>query len=397
MRFKVGKMSDKKLTLDDILNDDAFGILDIQTKATHIKTDEDRLIDEFEEINIFLDKNKREPSSGSMSEYGLLAKLKKIRNDDIAKKTLKPFDRHNLLGYAEIDIPTLQEVLDDKSGILDVDDDFSVFQYQHIPKEQDRAKIDFVARRKPLDDGEFVPYEKMFHKVHQEIKDGIKLIKPFEYEMLKEGGFYISNGVMLFLKSVNWTRKVQTFESGVHNRPDGRAIVIFENGTESNMMFQSLYKNLHGSNGKAVLPNDEITNEDKSSGWIYILKSKSQRAEIKNIENLYKIGFSSVPVEERIKNAKNEATYLYDDVTVVCTYEVYNINAKKLEQLIHRVFASACLDIEFTTKDNLRINPREWFVIPKEVIEQAIGLILTDEIVHYRFDKDCQLLVRKDN
>lgn len=390
-------MSDKKLTLDDILNDDAFGILDIQTKATHIKTDEDRLIDEFEEINIFLDKNKREPSSGSMSEYGLLAKLKKIRNDDIAKKTLKPFDRHNLLGYAEIDIPTLQEVLDDKSGILDVDDDFSVFQYQHIPKEQDRAKIDFVARRKPLDDGEFVPYEKMFHKVHQEIKDGIKLIKPFEYEMLKEGGFYISNGVMLFLKSVNWTRKVQTFESGVHNRPDGRAIVIFENGTESNMMFQSLYKNLHGSNGKAVLPNDEITNEDKSSGWIYILKSKSQRAEIKNIENLYKIGFSSVPVEERIKNAKNEATYLYDDVTVVCTYEVYNINAKKLEQLIHRVFASACLDIEFTTKDNLRINPREWFVIPKEVIEQAIGLILTDEIVHYRFDKDCQLLVRKDN
>lgn len=390
-------MSDKKLTLDDILNDDAFGILDIQTKATHIKTDEDRLIDEFEEINIFLDKNKREPSSGSMSEYGLLAKLKKIRNDDIAKKTLKPFDRHNLLGYAEIDIPTLQEVLDDKSGILDVDDDFSVFQYQHIPKEQDRAKIDFVARRKPLDEGEFVPYEKMFHKVHQEIKDGIKLIKPFEYEMLKEGGFYISNGVMLFLKSVNWTRKVQTFESGVHNRPDGRAIVIFENGTESNMMFQSLYKNLHGSNGKAVLPNDEITNEDKSSGWIYILKSKSQRAEIKNIENLYKIGFSSVPVEERIKNAKNEATYLYDDVTVVCTYEVYNINAKKLEQLIHKVFASACLDIEFTTKDNLRINPREWFVIPKEVIEQAIGLILTNEIVHYRFDKDCQLLVRKDN
>lgn len=389
-------MSDKKLTLDDILNDDAFGILDIQTKATHIKTDEDRLIDEFEEINIFLDKNKREPSSGSMSEYGLLAKLKKIRNDDIAKKTLKPFDRHNLLGYVEIDIPTLQEVLDDKSGILDIDDDFSVFQYRHIPKEQDRAKTDFVARRKPMGDREFAPYEKMFHRVHQEIKDGIKLIKPFEYEMLKEGGFYISNGVMLFLKSVNWTRRVQIFESGEHNRPDGRAVVIFENGTESNMMFQSLYKNLHGSNGKVVLPNYEITNDDESSGWIYILKSKSQRAEIKNIENLYKIGFSSMPVEERIKNAKNEATYLYDDVAIVCTYEVYNINAKKLEKLIHRVFASTCLDIEFTTKDNLRINPREWFVVPKEVIEQAIELILTDEIVHYSFDKDNQVLVRGD-
>lgn len=79
-------MNDKKLTLDDILNDDTFGILDIQTKATHIKTEEDRLIDEFEEINIFLDKNKREPSSGSMSEYGLLAKLKKFVMMTLPKK-----------------------------------------------------------------------------------------------------------------------------------------------------------------------------------------------------------------------------------------------------------------------------------------------------------------------
>lgn len=403
-------MSDKKLTLDDILNDDAFGILDIQTKATHIKTDEDRLIDEFEEINIFFDKNKREPSSGSMSEYALLAKLKKIRNDDIAKKTLKPFDRHNLLGYVEIDIPTLQEVLDDKSGILDIDDDFSVFQYRHIPKEQDRAKTDFVARRKPMSDREFAPYEKLFHQVHQDIAEGRRKIIEFKDvdAELKAGRFYFIDGVMIYLESVEFGRDNDNLSINTARRKDGRTKTVFENGTLSNMYYRSVGKLIYDGGAKMISDLDKaeqlvffdepqhIDNEDVSSGWIYILKSKSQRAEIKNIENLYKIGFSSVPVEERIKNSKNEATYLYDDVAVVCTYEVYNINAKKLELLIHRVFASACLDIEFTTKDNLRINPREWFVVPRKVIEQAIGLILTDEIIDYSFDKDNQVLVRED-
>lgn len=101
---------------------------------------------------------------------------------------------------------------------------------------------------------------------------------------------------------------------------------------------------LHAFNTK-----DDINDEDEFR-WIYVLKSKSQRPEIKVIENLYKIGFSSTPVEQRIKNAKKEATYLYDDVAIVNTYEVYNLNAKKFEQLMHRVFATACLDIEFDTK-----------------------------------------------
>ena len=66
-------MPDKKLTLDDIFNDDSFGILDTKTKPAQSKTEEERLIDEFEEINVFFDKNHREPSQGSMSEYALMS------------------------------------------------------------------------------------------------------------------------------------------------------------------------------------------------------------------------------------------------------------------------------------------------------------------------------------
>jgi hypothetical protein len=71
------------------------------------------------------------------------------------------------------------------------------------------------------------------------------------------------------------------------------------------------------------------------------------------------------------------------------------LNAKKFEQLIHKVFASACLDVEFDTKDNLRVNPREWFIVPKNVIEEAIELIMNGEIVNYKFDARIQQLIQK--
>ena len=402
-------MSDKKLTLDDIFNDDTFGILDTKAKATQVKTDEDRLIDEFEEINVFFDKNHREPSQGSMSEYALMARLKKVRNDEVIKKTLKPFDRHNLLGHVDIDSPTLEDVLNDDSGILDTSDDLSIFKYRHIPKEEDRAKTDFMAKRKPLGDREFAPYEKMFHKVHQEIKDGKRKIIEFKNvdDELEAGRFYFIDGVMIFLESTEESRKDSNLKSSMINRKDGRTRTIFENGTVSNMYYRSVSKAIYNGGAKMVSELDRaeqldsfditenINDEDESLGWIYILKSKSQRPEIKDIKNLYKIGFSSTPVEERIKNAKNEATYLYADVAIVETYQIYNLNAKKFEQLIHRVFATACLDIEFDTKDNLRVNPREWFIVPKDVIEEAIQLIVSGQIIDYKFNKELKILVEK--
>lgn len=402
-------MSDKKLTLDDIFNDDTFGILDIKTNVAQVKTYEDRLIDEFEEINIFFDKNHREPSQGSMSEYSLMARLKKVRNDEVIKKILKPYDRHNLLGHVEMDPPTLDDVLNDDSGILDTSEDLSIFKYRHIPKEEDRAKTDFVARRKPLGDREFAPYEKMFHRVHQEIKDGRRKIIEFKDvdKELRVGGFYFIDGVMIFLESAETSRKDSDLKSSMINRKDGRTRTIFENGIVSNMYYRSVSKAIYNGGAKMVSDLDapeqlqfnnleDINNEDESFGWIYVLKSKSQRPEIQNIKNLYKIGFSSIPVEERIKNARNEATYLYDDVAIVATYQIYNLDAKKFEQLIHRVFATVCLDVEFTTVNNLHCNPREWFVVPFETIEQCINLITNGTIANYKYNKVLGVLVKDD-
>ena len=404
-------MSDKKLTLDDIFNDDTFGILDIKTNVAQVKTDEDRLIDEFEEINIFFDKNHREPGQGSMSEYALMARLKKVRNDDVVKKILKPYDRHNLLGYVEMDSLTLDDVLNDNSGILDTSDDLSIFKYRHIPKEEDRAKTDFVARRKPLGDREFAPYEKMFHRVHQEIKEGKRKIVEFKDPdmQLNEKSFYFIDGIMVYLEKLEGEkRQNENLSHETLKRKDSRTRTVFENGTVSNMYYRSVAKAIYAGGAKMVsnleateqlniFDNiDDVNKQDLSSGWVYVLKSKSQRPEIKNIDNLYKIGYSSVPVEERIKNAKNKATYLYDDVAIVATYQIYNLDAKKFEQLIHRVFATVCLDVEFTTVNNLHCNPREWFVVPFETIEQCINLIISGTIANYKYNKVLGVLVKDD-
>jgi len=393
-------MTKKKLSIDDIFNDDDFGLLDSKVKTSTVKTDEDRLIDSFEEINVFTDKNKREPNKSSMSEYGLLAKLKNFRENETQKKVLKPFDRHNLLGYVEMEKQTIDDILnDDDLGLLDADKDLDIFKFKHTPRPEDRAETDFVAQRKPMKEKEFEKYEVMFQKVHKEIKEGKRKIKPFTNieKNLHVGDFYLMNGIMLYLESANLNKEEIKHRSSIRVRVVGRTRTIFENGTYNNMLFTSLGRGLQ-QDGKLItnlydkIEQDLFVNtglvkeEDLQTGWIYVLKSKSTNAEIRGINNLYKIGFASNSVDKRIKNARHEATYLFADVQKVATYKVYNRNADKLEALLHRFFANACLDIDLFNEKGQRLNPREWFVVPFEVIEETIQLILNENIVNYEYN-----------
>lgn len=402
-------MSKKKLTLDDIFNDDEFGLLDSKAKTSTAKTEEDRLIDSFEEINIFIDKNNREPSTSSMSEYGLLAKLKNFRQDEAKKRIVKPFDRHNLLGHVEMAKPSLDDILnDDDLGLLDTDKDLSIFTFKHTPKQEERAETDFVAQRKPLKEKDFKPYEVMFQKVHQEIKEGKREIKPFKNieKNLHIGNYYIMDGILLYLESADLERTEWEQKSGNRVRVEGRTRTIFENGTESNMLYRSLGKQIQ-KNGKLITNSNEYTEnqlfvssglveeEDVLTGYIYVLQSKSKNPKISTIKDLFKIGLASTSVEDRIKNAKNEATYLFADVHLKAKYPLYNRNADVLENLLHRFFAPACLDVEFSNDKGQRINPREWFVVPFEVIEDAIQLILNGSVVNYKYDSINKKIILK--
>jgi len=392
-------------TLDDIFDDDDFGLLNQKEKSGNLKTDEDRLIDSFEEINAFYMKNNCEPSTASMSEYNLSARLKGFRSNDSKKKILKPFDRFNLLGEVEMVKKTLDDILaEDDLGLLNPEGDLSIFEFKHTPKVEKRADTDFVAQRTAIPNKDFEKYEAMFKLVHEDLKKGRRKLLPAEnvYKNIQVEHFYLLDGMLLYLQSAILNEE----EIGGRKRLDGRTVTIFENATMSNMLYRSLGKVIQ-KNGMVITDTDEnvqyqlskntglLEDKDLQSGWIYVVKSKSNRSEIANVKNLFKIGFSTTKVAERIKNASKQSTYLYSDVEIIATYSCYNLNVQSFEKLIHRFFAENCLNIDIYDANEHRLVPREWFVVPLQVIDEAILLLINGTIVNYKFDNVSQAIVLK--
>jgi hypothetical protein len=227
---------------------------------------------------------------------------------------------------------------------------------------------------------------------------------------LKAGNYYVNNGILLYLKEVDYEDREWSRGEAEKNRirkfSDGRTMTIFENGTYSNLLFRSLSKVLT-LNGKAVTQNSDdvaesivkksegITADDKESGFIYVLESLSEDVRINSIKNLFKIGYSKNPVEQRIKNAEDEPTYLLAPVRVMGEWQCFNMKPQKLEQLLHNFFGASCLDIDITDRHGRRHRPQEWFIAPLEVVEEAIDLIMTGEVVNYRYDAHSLAIVKR--
>ena len=390
-------MSNKK-TLEDIFNDDEFGILESKAKVSNIKSEDERLIDSFQEINAFYEKNNREPKADVfvVSERGLGVALRELRKNNKKIEILKSYDTYNLLGNVTVEINSIDDILnDDEFGLLDTDETLEIFKLKNIPSSKDREETDFVARRKPIKEKDFFQYETAFKKVHQELREGKRKLHEFKdvEQNLEQGKYYLLDGLLLFLEKDG----IEERQIKDRIRKDGRTRIIFENGTESNMYYRSLAKALY-NNGRIVSDTDSdtenelfknanIVNEtDLETGWIYILQSKSTNKNISEIKDLYKIGFSKTDVRDRIKNAPKEPTYLMAEVHLVSTYKCYNVNPHKFEQLLHRFFGDVCLNVDIHDDKGRRITPREWFVVPLPIIDKVIDLILSGEILEYKYD-----------
>lgn len=397
-------MPKKKLSIDDIFEDDDLGILDDKNTSSLVKTADTRMLESFEEVNTFIDEHNREPEqSNGITEMRLYMRLKGFRENDKKKFQLKDADRHNLL-FEPRKTESIDDILNDDFGILDEDEvDESIFDFKHTPKE--KKETDFVAQRKSMSDSEFEKYDKLFKKVHKELKLGLRSLKPFKNveKNLIEGKFYILDGVMLYLEVGDISEAVREF--GERTRKDVRTRTVFDNGTYSNMFYRSLGKQLYKGgrivtdlekdSEKELFTNaEQLDTEDQETGWIYVLKSKSDHPEISKIKDLYKIGFSTVPVQKRLINANKEATYLNADVELIASFRCVNINTQKFENLIHKFFKNAQLQIDIYDGNNNRITPREWFVVPYDIIERAIGQFISGEIVNYYYDFENERIVR---
>lgn len=383
-----------KKDLLDLIDDDDLGLLDIEIKAPSI-TPDDRLSNSFMEINEFFSLYNTEPKTGGdIHEHKLASRLKHIRENKEQRDFLSKYDTHDLLKIKVKDLDTVNDIFeDDDLDMLSVEDD-SIFDIKHVPINYYRKIAELIARRKPCKD--FNDFESLFIQYQKDIKSGKNKLRVFEHGDIKQGAFFVLDGVLLYVESIR-----MDLEKDKHGKEDGRLRCIFENGTESGMRFRSLQKSLE-INGRTVIDEDDqitladkISGDDMETGYIYVLKSLSTEPKINSIKNLFKIGFSTTNVEKRIQNAEQDPTYLMSPVSIVATYQCFNMNPQRFERLVHRFFGEVCLGLEITDNAGKNYLPKEWFIAPITVIEQAINLIIKGEIVNYIYDKTQMKIIRR--
>ena len=166
---------------------------------------------------------------------------------------------------------------------------------------------------------------------------------------------------------------------------DRRLRLIFSNGTESNLLLRSLQRAFYNDPAARRLASPEsgqlsfggeLEADDVESGTIYVLRSLSDHPYVaQHRDIIHKMGVTGGRVETRIANAENEATYLLAKVEVVATYKLAGINRIRMENLFHRLFATARLNITINDRFGHPVQPEEWFLVPLFVIDEAVARI----------------------
>ena len=402
-------MIDWDKELAEVLKDPVFA--DVKPTQHRISSS-DRLVKSFDEITVFVESNGRKPSAdGNMSEKMLYKRLEGIKADKSKCDKCNPYDRLNLLGeqtevgdvccepqtaYEETveeeksEDELLAEIL--KDPIFNISPEMeAIFDLpEYMRKDIERAQADYIGKRIQCED--FEKYEPMFQRVHAELREKKRRLIKFKEAHLQEGNFFVVGGVLTYLE------KIHQLQKDSNHKIDGRIRCIYENGTESDILLRTLGKNLFKDGYTVTFNEDEdgflenkftVTNKDIANGYIYVLKSKSTDPDITKYKNLYKIGFTTQTVEERIANAKKQATYLYADVEIVATWKVYNVKSVALETAIHHLFDKVQLQLtagEYT--------PKEWYVVPLDIIDEAITLLMSGKKVAY--DDTLQQLVTEE-
>ena len=379
--------------LEAIFNDPLLADVTAPRKRV---TSSDRLIAGFQEILAFYEANGRLPED-TPEEASLFHKWAGLLKSDKKIERCRPFDDLGILPQLvqSVEEPQaeyhrelteeeqLEAILNDPL-LADIEDgvDLGLFDVPEYMRQrlEARKEAEYIGKRRPCED--FDKYADGFKEIQQGLKSGKYRLVKFSEQHLKVGRYFIEQGVIGYLAAF------ENEERNLLGRLDGRTRVIYENGSEADIKFRTITKNL-SVDGYSITDCSDMTPEefeqcftlndnDVESGTIYVLRSKSSRPEIASIKDLYKIGFTVTSVESRIANAKNEPTYLCADVEVVATWKVYNVKSSTFEALIHKLFAPVQLQV---TVDGHR--PQEWFIVPFKVIQEAINAIIIGKPIEY--------------
>lgn len=344
-----------------------------------VNTAEDRLAEGFNKIVAFVERSRRIPDQNAedIAEMALGVSLANIKSDKDKVEKLREIDE---LGLLEIEkAPESLEKLFEIDG--DLFDQNELFNINALPNHGQPRNTGDVAKRKSISNSDFHHFRKIFEAKQDGLKNGkYRLVKFRTVTEIKLHGFYIVDGIMCYVEQIGKQKEV-------FGRQKERIRVIFENGTESNMYLRTLSSELYRA-GYIVVDNmKEKEDAEDAVGYIYILKSLSDDPVITTIKNLYKIGVTTGSVEDRIKNAETDPTYLMAPVEIVASYQLTGeYQPIKVESLIHRFFADAKVDMQIIDNFGLEYTPDEWYSVPTEAIEEAVDRIIDKSLTKYYYD-----------
>lgn len=364
---------------------------------------EERVIAGFEEIQRFYEKNGRAPLHGE--DHDIFERLYAVRLDRLrtlpeCRALLEPLDHQGLLtgglGVAQPPATYNLDQLAAELGAAAEADDITVLR--HVRSNADKRAAEEIADRKRCED--FEKFKPLFERAEADLKTGLRQSQPIEagHRAIEAGDFFILDGVMLYVAGVGEPLKTTAGEV------DRRLRLIFANGTESNLLLRSLQRAFYNDLAarRLVSPasgqlsfGGEFEADDVESGTIYVLRSLSDHPYVRQHRNLiHKIGVTGGKVETRIADAEHDATYLLAKVEVIATYKLAGINRTRMENLFHRLFASARLDITINDRFGHPVQPAEWFFVPLFVIDEAVERLRDGSITDYVYDPNAVRLVK---
>lgn len=390
----------KKLTDEDDALLAELGVEVETKKAKKYTAREERIIAGFEEIQKFVEEQGRLPDHGEdkdIFERLYAVRLDRIREQEECISLLKDSDHQNLLDGIYKPARNIPDDMDDDELLaqlgMDEKEENSITNLKHVKSRAEKKVAEEIANRTPCED--FEQFKLLFEAVKNDIDTGYRNTIRFRKDAgftkttLKKGQFVIIGGQIAYVAEIGESFKAPNGED------DARLRVIYSNGTESNILLRSLIRAMYkdetsrfitdGSAGP--LFSGEISDDDQASGTIYVLRSLSDHPVVKENKNVvHKIGVTGGDVKRRFANAKNDPTFLMADVEIVATYKLANISRTKLENIIHRFFSAARLDITIKDRFGKPVKAREWFLVPTFIIDEMVERIKDGSISDYYYD-----------
>jgi len=390
--------------LDDDELLDALGVEAVPLKVGSHTPREERIIAGFQDILRFYQANGRAPQHGEQRD--IFERLHAVRLDQLrklpeAQTLLAALDTPGLLaGAAAVSAPG--DNLDEDALLAELGvtgeaeagpDDITVLR--HVRSHAEKRTVEDIADRTPCKD--FQKFQPLFEQADKELKAGVRQARRFGRDAsIATGNFFILGGQLAYVAEMDKQYRTPNGETNARMR------VIYSNGTESDLLLRSLQRALYKDDtGRRLtdvdmgpLFGDEKEPDDIETGTIYVLRSLSEHPFVAaNREVLHKIGVTGGKVETRIANAEKDATYLLANVEVVATYKLHNLNRTKLENIFHRLFGAAQLDLTIEDRFGHPVKPREWFLVPLQVIDETVQRIRDGSITDVVYDPKTARLI----